>query len=396
MGIEVKRITCSGCGAPLEMPQSGAIRKIKCPYCDTETIISNAEHNLEILNKRNILGGLKFDMLDAGIHHMIIEMLSMASSAPLDVYENCVVKSVNKIIIPAYWFDNCTGMGTAQFEKGMEKEYNEIVGQGEYMHSEKRYRTEWFPMSSAVSATSDFVVSGNKEYSSLFETLYSNIHSPNIIDVEQLDYPADCITPDYDIPDAVVFNTSVKALMENTVREQANRTVGGNKIRNLQITGISIQKGDVRRISVGIYEIVVEYGGTDYKLYLSNNGSTYTYTSLPSDQNRQLHIDQINQAIKDADTSRRKILLGTTITLAVLGLILLIFIVGVVFLIAALVVGLVFYMPVEKEYRAKKKELEAEMNSLMGEFSTVKQNFKDRKVALAGVLNHVSGDPEAF
>ena len=394
MGIEVNSLNCNGCGAPLDPPK-GAMRRIKCPYCGVENIIKGAETNREILNKENIMGGLQFEMNDPRIHKMVVEMLSMATCPPADVYEACEIKSVNRIIVPAYWFDNCTAMGTAQYEKGVERQYSEVVGSGENMHSETRYRTEWYPMSAAVSAGNDFVVSGNKQYNDIFRVLYANVHSPEMIDIEQLDYPADCAALDYDLPDAVAFNQTVKGMMENEINEKARTSVGNSNVRNLRVDGISVQRGDVRRVSVGIYEIVVGYKGTDYYLYLSNNGGSYAYGNLPNDNDRQAAIEERRQAIKAANTTKRMVLMISLIVLVILGIVTLIFLVGIVFLIAAIPVG-IFYYPVEKEYRETKKRLEEEIRAISGEFPVIKQNFINNRVALKGVLSSVSGNPEAF
>ena len=394
MGIEVNSLNCNGCGAPLDPPK-GAMRRVKCPYCGVENIIKGAETNREILNKENIMGGLPFGLNDPKIHKMIVEMLSMAQCPPADVYEACEVKNVNRVIVPAYWFDNCTGIGTAQYEKGVSRQYNEIVGSGENMHSETRHRTEWFPMSTAVSATSDFLVSGNKQYNEIFGILYANVRSPEMIDIEQLDYPSDCTALDYDLPDAVAFNQSVKEKMENEINEKAKSTVGNKSVRNLRVDGVSVQRGDVRRVSVAVYEIVVDYKGTDYYLYLSNDGSSYAYAGLPNDDNRQALIEEKKQAIKDASTTKRMVLMISLIILVVLGIVTLIFFIGIVFLIAAIPVG-IFYYPVEKEYQTTKKQLEEEIKRINGEFPMIKQNFINNRTALKGVLSGVSGDPEAF
>lgn len=397
MGIEVNSINCCGCGAPLTLPKSGA-RKIKCPYCEVENIISSSTAGVSgVFNGENVAGGLDFELTDARIHSLLLDVLALDQCTPADVYEKSVVKSVNKLIIPAYWFDNCSGMATAQYEKGIEKEYRETVPDGDGgFRTETRHRTEWFPMSIAVSESSDFLVSASKQYNEIFSQLYSNTHSPAIIDMKSLDYPADSIAVENDIPEAVVFNQTVKALMEEAINNKAHSTLNGKKIRNIQVNGISVQKGDVNRVAVGIYEIVVEYGGTEYNIYLSGNGASYAYNALPSDSNLEALLAEKDAAIKAADTPKRMILIVTSIVLAVIGVLTLMIFIGIVFLIAAGVVWFCFGMPINKEYKETVKRLEDEKKSITGEIDVIKQNFKDKKVALAGVLNHVSGDPEAF
>jgi flagellar basal body-associated protein FliL len=140
---------------------------------------------------------------------------------------------------------------------------------------------------------------------------------------------------------------------------------------------------------------VVGYKGTDYYLYLSNNGGSYAYGNLPNDNDRQAAIEERRQAIKAANTTKRMVLMISLIVLVILGIVTLIFLVGIVFLIAAIPVG-IFYYPVEKEYRETKKRLEEEIRAISGEFPVIKQNFINNRVALKGVLSSVSGNPEAF
>ena len=79
----------------------------------------------------------------------------------------------------------------------------------------------------------------------------------------------------------------------------------------------------------------------------------------------------------------------------VLGIVLLVAVVGI-FLLLAAVVMIIFYIPLEKNLRAKEKELEEAIEQVSNGFNKVKEDFINSKVAMKGALSHVSGDPEAF
>lgn len=395
MGIEVSSFNCNGCGAPLEIPQNG-MRKIHCPYCGLDNYLHASAKNLGILKEEMILGGLQFELNDAGVHRNIVEILAKGEFPPSDVYEKSVVKSVNKYIIPAYWFENVNGMGTAQYEKGIKREYNVTdYNDGEFT-TEKRTRTDWFPMSMAATASSDYIVSGNRKFNDVFRKMYDNVHSPDIINLEQLEYPDDCTAIEYDLSDAVVYNETIKELVTETVKAKAQELITDKTTRNFSIDNISIQKGDVQKVTIGIYEIVVEYEGKDYTLYLSHDGNGFTYDDLPDDPNLEAKIEEKKKEIEDAYTTKLKVLLFVLGVLIVLGIFTLSIGLGFFFLIGALIEGLVFYKPEQQKYNETKKKIENEIKELKTGINVIKKNFADKKEALAGVLNGVSGDPEAF
>ncbi len=401
--ININSLKCSNCGAPLVMQQS-SLRRVICPYCGSENIIEGAEKNTEILSKENIMGGVPLELSDPQIHKMIVDQLCKSECPPLDVFTETNVKKVRKIIVPAYWFDNCTGSGTAQYEKGVEREHQEIVGKGNDMRTVTKKHIEWTPMSMAINDTSDFIVSGNKEYSEILRMLYLNKQNPDITDIEEIDYPAESIALKYNVPDAVVFNQYIKPIMENVIEAKAKSIISGDNVRNIQLVGTSIQKGEMRRISIGIYEIIFEYKGREYKLYFSNNGENVLFDALPVDNERKELIQQKEKAIRSFHSPLA--ILFTVLGSIGCGLGGLLFIVGVMGAWACIPIGLILvgggvvafiYMSKERnKYLVAKRAMQAELDEIKQQFDLAKQQFISAKVALKGVLISLTGNSEAF
>ena len=116
MEIKTGHIKCSSCGAPLNLPEGNLKNKIKCSFCGVENIILNEEISI---------GGTNFELTDAGIHKRLIDVISSATLPPQDIFEEINITKVNKLIIPAYWYENCTAIGTLLFEQGIEKKVKE-------------------------------------------------------------------------------------------------------------------------------------------------------------------------------------------------------------------------------------------------------------------------------
>ena len=406
MGITVMQLNCVSCGRTLNLPSGGgSVKKVVCEWCGQENIIEGAEKNLEILSKENIMGGLQFELTNPRIHKVVVDTLCKSECPPLDIFNEATITKVRKIIVPAYWFDNTTGTGTAQYEKAVIREQSEIRGSGQNMRSVTVQKKEWFPMSLAVSDTNDFIVSGNKAYTEPLHMLYLTKQNPDIIDIELLEYPPDADALKYDQPDPVAFNQFVKPVMEKMIEAKALSMLSNVEMQNFQVIGASIQKGEVRRISIGIYEVNIEYKGTEYTLYLSNNGDNSAYNGVPVDQERKNMLAQKLHAINTFRSPLKTLFGGLAIAALVIGLIMFIpgiksssvgkIVIGILLLIGG-IVSAVFYFMKRKVFIAQKAAMQTEYNALVAQFDQVKQQFVANQVALKGVLNGMSGDPTAF
>ena len=405
--ISITSLKCSNCGAPLPAP-NGPVKRIMCPYCSSENIIEGVEKNAEILSKENIMGGLKFELNDPTVHKMIVETLCKSECPPVDIFTEVDVRRARKVVVPAYWFDNCTGTATVSYEKGVEREQQQIVGKGDKMRTVTKKVTEWTPMTMAVNDTCDFIVSGNKDYTELFKRLYPEGNNPELVDVELLDYPAEANALSYDIPDAVVFNNQVKPHMEDILDKKAKRILEGGMTRNVSLSGgSSIQKGEMRRISMPVYDILLDYKGKDYSLYFTGNGGNVVYDSLPVDFERRDLINAKQKAIKKFISPLKILFTVLGIMGCVLGLIMLLtgifaiktcwgcIPIGVV-LLAGAVFAFINMVKQNKIYLADKAKMQAELDAIIAEFTDAKKKFIESKTALKGVFISLTENPEAF
>ena len=125
-------------------------------------------------------------------------------------------------------------------------------------------------------------------------------------------------------------------------------------MQNFQVVGASIQKGEVRRISIGIYEVNIEYKGTEYTLYLSNNGDNSAYNGVPVDQERKNMLAQKLHAINTFRSPLKTLFGGLAIAALVIGLIMFIpgiksssvgkIVIGILLLIGGIVSAVFYFM----------------------------------------------------
>ena len=194
--------------------------------------------------------------------------------------------------------------------------------------------------------------------------------------------------------------------MEKTILAKAESLLSNVEKQNFQLIGTSIQKGEVRRISIGIYEVELDYKGNIYKLYFSNNGDNSVVDSLPVDFSRRDMLFQKSEAIRKFSSPLKTLFGGLAIAGMLIGLVMFLpqlkkdpnvinIILGIL-LIAGGIVAAVFYFRKRKEFIAQKRAMQAEYDGLQQQFEVAKQRFYANKIALKGVLKDLSGIPEAF
>ncbi len=389
----ITSLICSSCGAALE--PKGNPTKIRCPYCDTVNIVSNSSGERSIFEGQNIVGGTRFELTDSRLHKLIFDILGMPETPPLDVYTNTEVEAVNKLMIPAYWFTNVSGLGTAQYEKGMDREYSEIVGSGDSMRSVQKHRTEWFPMSMSVNDTCNFVMAGNREYEGIITALYGMNMRPEIVDIDSSGVNDAASIKDFDLADSDIFNRLVKPAMDGHLREKAIQTLGHDNIRNLSMIGAGVMNGDVRKILLAVYEIIIEYSGKNYKFYLSNDGAKSAIDILPEDQNRLAYVNQLKNRINEIKSRNGKALKTIGVILIIFGVLTLAAFIGILLCIGG---GVCFYFGYkqDKVNEVAINDIQTKINHFYAEGEAAKRSFAYDKVALKGVLSRVSGDASAF
>lgn len=388
MQIKTAHIKCSSCGAAIDLPEGALQTHFKCPFCSVENII---------LNDDITSGGLSHILSDAGVHRKLIEILSTAEYPPYDIFENINIKKVNRLIIPAYWFIACNGMANHTYDNGLTKEGKGFTFYDEDgdKHTIKRSTTDWTPCSAIINDIRDYLISANKEYNDIFIKFYGDISSPQIEEAKSLKFSDDAIETKSDWTEEDVTKRTLKDSVEKIIKEKAAEAVQYLNIQNEHLDNINIQKTNTKKISVGIYEIIFEYKDKEYKVYISHDGEKYICEELPNDPSLASIVEEKTKERDAADSAKRKILMTAIIITIVLGIVLLVAVVGI-FLLLAAVVMIIFYIPLEKNLRAKEKELEEAIEQVSNGFNKVKEDFINNKVAMKGALSHVSGDPEAF
>ncbi|MBP5528650.1 MAG: hypothetical protein J6X80_01230 [Lachnospiraceae bacterium] len=383
MEIKTGHLKCSSCGAPLSLPEGTLKNRIKCSFCGVENFI---------IDEDVIAGGMNFDLSDADIHRRVLDVISDTKYAPYDIFTESNIKKINKLIVPAYLFVSLTGIGTVTYEKGIDREVSSFSDDG---HDDSYTVTDWHAMSAAISDTRDYLVAGNKDFSELFRIMFGENRAPEILKAEQLKFPKDCIEIKFDLTEGDVYGKELKALVDKTIDEKGRASIEDGKTRKVKVDGITIQKGEVRKISVAIYEVILEYKGSEYKILLSNDEKATFAENIPLDSEIQALVEEKKAIYEEADKKAPIGMLVAIIILFIVGFITLFFLIGIVLIIIAIVL-LIIYIPKAKESNAKFEEYRKAEGEYLDNFVKAKKDFINKKTALKGVLSNVSGNPDAF
>lgn len=382
----VKDFKCNGCGAPLPIPRNSKGR-VKCPSCKTECIIEGLVKNAEIAAKENINSGFPLFASPSTLHRILIDVISGSPYMPLDVLDKVEVISEERYCVPAYCF-YCNGMASFTYEVGNERSQTYTVDKGDHVEVREKTRIEWSPASSSVAVSSTIFASGNRRLAPIITKLYSNFDPNKLIDIEELDFPADVQTFNYDLPQPAAFTEYVAPVIEEILREKAEYTVSSQNVRNLTIGGTNIQK-ETLRVFFGLYHIVYKFNGQEYSVWVKGDGSDYCYDELPVDQNRKSLYLQKQQELESIPlkTGGFKIGLWVCVIAAL-------FTKGIS-LIGAVVFGVLIFLK-KKEYNTKVEQAKSEIHALDAQAADAVQEFKAKKQALNGIYSELTGDASAF
>lgn len=382
MEIKTGHIKCSSCGAPLSLPEGPSKNRIKCPFCSVENFIVSEDVTL---------GGINFELSEASIHKRIIEVFSNADFAPFDIFTESSVKKINKLVIPAYLYVSCTGVGSLSYEKGVKREVTYSLDDREQTNT----FIDWHPMSLTINDIRDYLVAGNKNYTEIFKTMFGDNRAPEIVKAENLNFPNDATEINYDLTEGDVYGKALQELVNKSVTEKGNSSVEGDSVRNIHVDGITIQKGEVRKVSVAVYEVILEYKGTEFKIFLSNDEKASASENLPVDTENKTLVEGSNEAYNATETKTKNGMLTAIIVLIIVGVLTLFAFIGFMLLIVAGIL-IIIYIPMAKESNAKFKEYMKAKDDYVYGFSEAKLNYLNSKVALKGILSNLSGNPDAF
>lgn len=409
----VRDFRCNGCGSPLKIPRNSR-GNVTCPSCKTDAIIDGLVQNAEMAEKENIASGIPLSASSAMLHRKLVNYIAETPSMPLDVFDKGEVIREEHHCVPAFYF-YCSGSASYMYEAGTEKEKDgdsretsNWLDSGTTVRTEIIRYIEWSPQSSIANASGEVVASGNKEFGTKIRDLYMHLDQGKLYDYDELEYPPDVITHNFDLPQTASFNEYAKPYFEGLLEANAEKVLSSKITRDLTMGGSRIDKDEVVRIFLGLYRIVFSYGGKEYAIWVTGDGENAINEGMPTDNAQKTAIDNKKQAM-ERDVSAvpvpaaGKFTAGLWGSLA-LGVVLAGIGLGPFGVVLGIIGAIVFYVlrrNMMKPYEAQCSEIRSryqnEINSLEAGAKNVVQQFKSKKQPLRGIYeNKVAGDPNAF
>lgn len=398
--------TCNGCGAPLPIPKNSK-GHVKCPSCKTECVIEGLVKNAEIAAKENIKAGFPLFASPATLHRKLVSVLSDSPCMPLDVFEKGEVVREERHCVPAFQFE-CNGTMPFNYEVGNERSQTYTVDRGDRVEVREKTRIEWSPSSSSASVSQILFASGNKKHALRIKNLYTFLDHNQLIDIEQWDFPYNMETHNYDLPESAAFTEHVKPIVEDMLRKTANDMLARLNTRNETSGGSSIQK-EVSRVFLGLYHVVFKYDDKEYSVWITGDGESACWESIPEDAQRRKFLEDTNRsmeqevsAIPVPKTTLLKvigiagsIIVGIALGFVVLQNLLGIAIGGVVYIVC-LVLRLIQSKAYDTQVAGVRAKYQREIDAFIAQAASVVQQFRMQKKALRGIYEEVAGDANAF
>lgn len=309
---------------------------------------------------------------------------------PLDLLERVEIVKEEHLCVPAYLF-YCNAMGNYTYDAGNIREHKTAIDLGDKVRVEKERYVEWTQMSGSVSSSETLVASGNKQFTDVVKKLYMNCSPDSLVDIEELEYPADVNTFDYNMPQASAFNQLVRPEIENRLKQKAYDQLAGKRVRDLTIGSSSVQKDEIVRIFLGIYHIVYVYADKEYSLYISSTGKRSFYTEVPLDPKRVQFLREKTAAIKALKKPEMNALKIAAIVVLILAALQFVgnsrsFIVGIL---CAAGAGAIIYLHNKKsaEYKAAYGALKHELDAFNAQADEAVKHFAQKDRALKGIYS---------
>lgn len=393
MSDRLRAYVCSNCGAPLDLKmQKGGI--IECDHCGTMFKPDNMVRNNEILEKENINSGVMLKSPRSQLHKRVFDLIAGVEASPLDVFENLTIVKEEHVFIPMYLF-MVSGSGTFNYEIGQRRQRQ--VREGDYMVTQNY--TEWTPVTQAVSCNKTYFVCGNNDYKKIVDRFPVLMNSGDLIDIEELEMPADAETASFNYPKAAAFENDVKPQANAVLKNMAEGLLNGRNWRNGNITS-NIHQDDLQRVYLALYRLTLKYGDETVTVWIDYKGR-YAVADKPIvDPEREALISGQRKAIGDVKPKGK----GGWIALAVVCAVLMpvcLLLTGAEKLLALIpLAGLIFAIfkmaSGAKGYKAKLKAEQSKLQALLVPFERAKEDFAKKKVAFKGIYSSLSGDESAF
>ena len=298
MNITVQDAKCTHCGSRLEIPKNSR-GQVKCPFCDTTCVIQGLATNAEMAAKENINSGFPLFAPSSTLHSRLISVFSSSPNIPLDLFEEAEVIREEHYCMPAYCFD-CSATAHFNYEKGVDRIETITIVKGGKSKNEERVHTEWFPASSTISDNHTVFAPGSKVLAKQFSELYSGFSPTHLIDYDDLEFPHDVVTYSFDFPQVSSYNEYVIPLVKDYLEERAEASVSQFNHRNITFSGSpSIQK-EMKRVFLGMYNIVFSYKGEEYSVWMSGDGKKSYHERIPVDERRKKELEDKKKAMEAA------------------------------------------------------------------------------------------------
>jgi len=383
-GPRTRDFRCNGCGSPLQIPKNSR-GHVRCPSCKTECVIEGLVKNAEIAAKDNINSGIPLTASPATLHRLLVKAMNDQRYLPLDAYEKLEVVREERHCVPAYLFD-CSASASFRYEHGVER--RQSITEDNWTR-EKRW-TEWQPITDNASVTLSLLAPGEKNLAKLIQTVYlgfdpkeikefgincmnikQKVKCPDLeansrhfcgqlVDIEELEFPYDVETHAFNLPQNVAFNEYIQPLVEGALIMQARCSLS-DKVRNFRMGGSKIDK-EIKRVFLGLYRIVMNYGGTESSIWVTGDGQIYLGEMPRDSQQEELHKEK-QQALASVPG---------TFWLAIGGL---------------------FSSSARQKRRGRleqKANAKADLEAFESQWSTAAQRFKESKTALRGIYQDLT------
>jgi len=393
-----KGFKCGRCGAPLPIPKNSRGR-VRCPSCKAESVIEGLVKNAEMADKENINSGYPLSATAAMLHKNLLACISQSPSIPLDIFEKAEVVREEHYCVPAYLF-YCNGTASYTYEAGNVRQHKTAIDLGDKTRVEKENYMEWTQMNGTVNASATAFASGNRTAVSQIKELYMFLDPNELVDYDELEFPPDVVTYDYNLPQAAAFNEHIKPYVEELLKEKTLKALQGKEYRNLSMGGGSrIDKDEIVRVFLGLYRIVLIYGGKEYTMWAIGDGKKIINSGMPVDLERQKILEEKQQAKKRAieNITAPKTGLFTFLGIVCIPLALVTFGVSLI----GTIVFFILRSQKRKTFGTKRAEVEAqfqrEIDSFTAQAQEVLEQFKRQKKGMRGIYRaEVTGDSSAF
>lgn len=315
MNINVVPLNCGNCQAPL-IVKTHLQPFVKCEHCDTMNAVVWDDNGSASI-KMSIIG-VVFNRSVQDVLEIVKNVLLRNPCPPLDLFSGTEVTDIKRILVPVYWVDDCIGVGHIMYEKAYTVQRIRGTGDKQEVVDETEWRTE----NTEFSETKDFIISANREYNEVIQNLYRNRNLAANNDIKNIDMKSVSEVADRDVLENNIFSGFIKPEMESYIRKKAfasfsktkkvfGREIDVSGIQNIKVNGIDVSKGKIQRLWVEICEVVYNYKGNDYKIYISDNGEDIYYSEIPSiDEGRQQKLDSLRDKRKSLETQALLLMLG--------------------------------------------------------------------------------------